>query len=60
MKLPRNLKEKALYLAIFSLIFVNSIGPIISMMEIEFSIKHYFYVLIISFILSIVGDGLEQ
>lgn len=41
MKLPRNLKEKILFMFIVSLISVNIIGPIISMMEIGFTLENY-------------------
>lgn len=41
MKLPRNLKEKMLFMLIVSLISVNIIGPVISMCEIGFSWVHY-------------------
>lgn len=41
MKLPRNLKEKRLFMFIVSLISVNIIGPIISMMEIGFNLNNY-------------------
>ncbi|WP_290627492.1 hypothetical protein [Lactobacillus sp.] len=45
MKLPRNLKEKLLFMLIVSLISVNIIGPIISMCEIGFSWNNYLSVL---------------
>lgn len=41
MKLPRNLTEKAIFMAIVSLISVNILGPVISMMEIGFNFKSY-------------------
>lgn len=41
MKLPRNLKEKILFMLIVSLISVNIIGPTISMIEIGFNLKNY-------------------
>ena len=41
MKLPRNLKEKILFMLIVSLISVNIIGPVISMMEIGFNLTNY-------------------
>lgn len=45
MKLPRNLKEKMLFMLIVSLISVNTIGPIISMCELGFSWHSYLSVL---------------
>lgn len=45
MKLPRNLKEKMLFMLIVSLISVNIIGPVISMCEMGFSWAHYLTVL---------------
>lgn len=45
MKLPRNLTEKAIFMAIVSLISVNILGPVISMMEIGFNFKNYILIL---------------
>lgn len=41
MKLPRNAKEKAIFMLIVSLISVNIIGPVISMCEIGFNWQNY-------------------
>lgn len=41
MKLPRNAKEKMIFMLIVSLISVNIIGPVISMCEIGFNWQNY-------------------
>lgn len=41
MKLPRNKKEQALFIAIISIISVNIIAPVITMMEMGFSTQVY-------------------
>lgn len=41
MKLPRNKKEQALFMAIISIISVNIIAPVITMMEMGFSLSVY-------------------
>ncbi|QNQ83222.1 hypothetical protein FP435_01625 [Lactobacillus sp. PV037] len=45
MKLPRNWKEKAIFMLIVSFISVNIIGPIISLWEMGWSVKNYLKVL---------------
>ena len=45
MKLPRNWKEKAMFIFIVSFISVNIIGPIISLWEMGWSVANYLKVL---------------
>ena len=45
MKLPRNWKEKAMFMFIVSFISVNIIGPIISLWEMGWSMANYLKVL---------------